>query len=317
MKFGVALGAGGARGLTHIGVLKALHKHKMYPDYIAGTSMGAVIAAAYAAGHSPDDIEKIASTTDWKNIVDFTVPKAGLIQGKIIENKIRKLVQDKTFKELQVPLRVVAYNLTKHERVIFKSGDVARAVRASSSIPGIFTPVEIDSELHIDGSVADPTPFDVVKEMGADVVLAVDLYPHQKKQKHRASVRKKTFLAELRQKFVAVELLNVKNYLFPDRFPRVFWRFVRWSFGKLLYPAKVMRIAMKRELPAITRVMYDTVGVLTNNLARERFERGKIDVKVRPSFGHLTWTDFDQVRRFVKIGEKAMERKLSELKKLL
>ena len=99
MKIGLALGGGSARGLAHIGVLKVLHKHKIYPDYIAGTSIGAVIGSLYAAGHSPDEIEEIAKTTKWKKMVDFTIPKAGLIEGRMIENKIRKLVSNKEFSD--------------------------------------------------------------------------------------------------------------------------------------------------------------------------------------------------------------------------
>src|SRR3989338_10085785 len=96
-KLGLALGGGSARGLAHIGVLKELHRRKIYPDYIAGTSIGAVIAAMYAAGHTPDEIEKIAKTTNWKEIVDFTIPKAGLIKGELAEQSIRKMVLHKQF----------------------------------------------------------------------------------------------------------------------------------------------------------------------------------------------------------------------------
>ena len=115
---GLALGGGAARGLVHIGVLKVLHKHKIYPDYIAGTSMGAIIGAAYAANRSPDELHEIASTVDWKKMVDFTVPKSGIIKGDAIEKGFQKLVKLKSFKELVIPLHVVAYNVTKKQKVI-------------------------------------------------------------------------------------------------------------------------------------------------------------------------------------------------------
>ncbi len=316
MKLGLALGAGGARGLIHVGVLKVLHKHKIYPDYLAGTSMGAVMAAVYAAGHSPEEIEEIAKTTDWKNIVDFTVPKAGLISGKMAERKIRRLVNDKDFKELNIPLQVVSYNLTKRERVVFVRGDVAEAVCASISIPGIFAPLKLGRQNFVDGAISDPTPFDVVREMGADVVIAVDLFSETKKAEGPV-VREEGLFSELRKEFVATELLNVKNYLFPKRWPRFFRRMMGWLFDRLLYPAKVLRIMTGRELPMITKVMYDTVNVLTNNLAKERLKSAKVDVKITPSCKGMHWADFNRVGEFVRIGEKAMERKIGKLKRKL
>ncbi len=119
LKLGLALGGGSARGLSHIGVLKVLHKHKIYPDYIAGTSIGAVIGALYSADHTPQEIEEIAKTTDWKKIVDFKIPKAGFIEGDLVERKIKKLVGDKKFSDLSIPLRVIAYNMTHHEKAVF------------------------------------------------------------------------------------------------------------------------------------------------------------------------------------------------------
>ncbi len=169
-RLGIALGAGSARGFAHVGVLKVLDKHNIKPDYLAGTSMGAVIAAAYAAGRSVEDMEQILKKTDWNNLLDFTKPKLGLLQGKEIEKKLSWLFFDKEFKDLKIPLRVVAYNLTKNEKVVFKSGDVASAVRASISIPGIFTPFVIKGDEFVDGAIADPTPYEVARKMGADVV---------------------------------------------------------------------------------------------------------------------------------------------------
>ena len=136
VKVGLALGSGAAKGLAHIGVLKNLHKHKIYPDYIAGTSMGAVIGALYCVGYTPEKIEEITKTTEWKNIIDFDIPKAGLIRGRLVENKIRRLLKDKKFSDLNTSLKIVSYNFDKKEKVVFSKGNVAKAVRASISIPG-------------------------------------------------------------------------------------------------------------------------------------------------------------------------------------
>lgn len=315
---GLALGAGGAKGLVHIGILKVLHKNYVYPDYIAGTSMGAVIGAAYAAGHSPVELEELAKTTDWKKIVDFTVPKSGLLEPEMIEQKISKLVYNKTFRQLRVPLRIVAYNLTAKEKVVFSKGNVATAVRASLSIPGIFPPLKIHNQLYIDGVVADPTPFDVLKEMGADVIIAADLYPEEKKSgRIAAAARRKSLFEELRDKFVIVELLNVKNYLFPKRWPGFARKLGMGLFDKIIYPARVLRIVAKKELPEIIKVMYETVGVMTGNLAKAKMACAEVDIKVAPHFKRLGWSDFDRVDEFVSIGEKAMEKEMRKLKRKL
>lgn len=315
-KLGLALGAGGAKGLAHIGVLKVLQKHNIIPDFIAGTSMGAIIGAAYAAGHSPEDIEILVKKTDWKKIIDFTIPKSGILETEMIEKKIEDIVYYKNFYQLKIPLRIIAYNLTKKELVVFSKGSVAQAIRASMSIPGIFPPLELDNQLYVDGAVADPTPFDVVKEMGADIIIAIDLYTPEKTISKSAGKRK-SFMDQMKEKFVIVELLNVKNYLFPYRWPHFIRRLGGWLFDKIVYPARVMRIITKRELPTLTKVMYDAISVLTNNLAREKIEHSNADIILRPTFRGMSWSDFDKVDKMIRIGEKAMEDEMGKLKRKL
>ncbi len=313
---GLALGSGGARGLIHIGVLKVLEENGIRPDYIAGTSMGAAIGAAYSVGYDAREISYITKTTNWKKIVDFTIPKSGIIKGELIENKIRKLLKDRDFKELHTKLAVVAYNLTKRKKVVFTKGNVAKAVRASISIPGIFSPTTINGDRYIDGVVSDPTPFDVVREMGADVVIAVDLY-NKEKTARAPKTPKGSLLKELKKQFILDELLNIRNYLIPDRWPGFRRKVLRWIFDKIWYPAKVLRILAGREIPEITTVMHSSIDVLSNNYAHERLKNANVDIVLSPVIRNIDWSDFDKVDSFIKIGEKAMREKLSELKKKL
>ena len=314
--FGLALGGGSARGLSHIGVLKVLHQHKLFPNYLAGTSMGAVIAALYAAGYTPEQIQELAKTTDWHNIVDFTVPKAGLIRGQLVENKLRQLLQNKTFAELAIPLQLVAYNLTKRQQVVFSQGDVAKAVRASISIPGIFTPLRIGNDSYVDGSISNPTPFDVVQKRGADVVVAIDLFKGEKPSREQKAQRGGLF-SELKKEFILAEFLNVENYLFPKRWPHFFRRIGTWGFEKLLSPARFLKRLAGKELPDIAKVMNLSIGCLMNNLAKERLQHADIALKITPSFGKLHWSDFDKVDAFVAIGEEAMRKEMKRLRELL
>ncbi len=316
IKLGLALGAGSAKGLSHIGILKSLHKHHIYPDYLAGTSMGAVIAAAYAAGKSLEEIEKIAKETDWRTMVDFMVPKVGLLRGQLIERKLKDLLGNKKFKDLDIPLRIVSYNLRTRERVVFSKGSLVKAVRASISIPGIFAPMKVGKNYYIDGAVSDPTPFDVVQDMGSNVVIAVDLYAKEKSRRGPA-VKNLGLLSEMKKKFFTEQIKLLKNILFPERWPGFIRKLLNWIFDKILYPAKILRMLIGKEPFPITKVMTEAVNILTNNLAREKMKNAKVDIKLSPSFGKLGWADFDKIDRFIKIGEKSMDAKIPLLKKKL
>ncbi|MGM9925261.1 MAG: patatin-like phospholipase family protein [Bacillus sp. (in: firmicutes)] len=174
-RIGLALGSGGARGFAHIGVLKVLKEEQIPISYIAGSSMGALVGSLYAAGTDFDQLYKIATRFKRKYYLDFTVPKMGLIKGNRIKEFIGIFTNWKNIEELDIPLAVVATDIKTGEKVVFKEGSAADAVRASIAIPGIFKPEKIGNHLLVDGGVADRVPVSVVKEMGADYVIAVDV----------------------------------------------------------------------------------------------------------------------------------------------
>mgnify|MGYP001596493311 CR=1 FL=1 len=312
-KIGLCLGSGSAKGLAHIGVLKVLHKNKIYPDYIAGTSIGAAIAALYASGHTPEEIEEISKNLDWNNIIDFDIPKFGLIKGDNVEEIIRNLIKNKKFSDLNIPLNVIAYNLSKKKEIIFSQGDVAKAVHASMCIPGIFSPTKIDNDFYVDGGVSNPAPFDILKKMGAEIIIAVDIYGEEKISTN-TTLKEKDLFINLKEKMIRDELLNIKNYIMPQRWPNFTLKIISWIYDKLLYPARVLKMIAKINPPPITGIMYEVIKVLMNNLALEKFKQGNIDIKVTPNLEKLTWYDFDKTEEFVKLGEEAMQKKLSLLK---
>ncbi|MFA9557343.1 patatin-like phospholipase family protein [Evansella sp. AB-rgal1] len=172
---GLALGSGGSRGFAHIGVLKVLKEHGVSIDYIAGSSMGALIGVLYGAGYEATMLEKMALQFRRKYLLDFTVPKMGFIKGDKAKQLIKMLVNQKKIEDLSPPVYVITTDLMKGEKVIFKKGDIAQAVRASIAIPGIVVPETIDGKLYVDGGVVDRVPVSVVKEMGADIIIAVDV----------------------------------------------------------------------------------------------------------------------------------------------
>lgn len=177
-KVGLVLGSGGFWGLTHIGILKVLEENKIYPDYIVGCSMGSLIGAYYALNPDIKKAEEIIGDFgkwDLLKLLDLKFSRSSLISGKKIRYFIDKLFGDKTFSDTKIPLRIVATDLERGEEVIFTKGKLADAVMASISIPGIFPPVELDGRILVDGAVTNPTPINIAKQMGAEVVIGVDL----------------------------------------------------------------------------------------------------------------------------------------------
>ncbi|WP_096189240.1 patatin-like phospholipase family protein [Evansella halocellulosilytica] len=174
-KIGLALGSGGSRGFAHIGVLKVLEETGIEVDYIAGSSMGALIGVLFGAGHSSTMLEKMAIQFRRKYFLDFTVPKMGFIKGDKAKQVIHMLTKYKNIEDLSPEIAVVATDLLKGEKVVFTKGNAADAVRASIAIPGIVVPEKLNGTLYVDGGVIDRVPVSVLKKMGADIIIAVDV----------------------------------------------------------------------------------------------------------------------------------------------
>jgi NTE family protein len=179
-RIGYALGGGAARGLFHIGVLGVLEEHGIYPDVIAGTSMGAIIGALYASGLSAGELKKMVIELDWKKIIrmtDIALPFNGLIQGKRITALLKSILKDKDFDQLKKEFACVATDLTTGEEVVMKQGSLIEAVRASISIPLVFTPVKADGRFLVDGGLVNVVPVSVCRDMGANFIIGVNALP--------------------------------------------------------------------------------------------------------------------------------------------
>jgi NTE family protein len=177
-KVGLALGAGGARGLAHIGVLEVLEEHGVPVDMVAGCSMGAVVGCIYANGTSAKMLHQVAAQVcalEYRKLFDITLPHMGLIRGQRTDMIVRTLTGDRSFEQMKLPFATVAACLEDGEVRVFSSGKVADAVRASLSVPGVFEPVKLDGKTYVDGGVLDRVPASIVREMGADFVIAVDV----------------------------------------------------------------------------------------------------------------------------------------------
>ncbi len=188
-KIGLALGGGAARGLAHIGVLEILQKEGIHIDMIAGTSAGAIIGALYARGKNSSQIIKMALDLSRKRLismVDPSLPKSGFIKGRKIKNLVTLFIGgDIKFSELKVPLACVSTDINTGEEVVIDQGSVPEAIRASISIPAIFTAVKWQNRYLVDGGLVNPVPVSVVKRMGADFIIAVNVIPDVAERAHQ------------------------------------------------------------------------------------------------------------------------------------
>ena len=176
---GLALGSGGPRGLAHIGVIKVLEENNIPIDFIAGCSIGAMVGGLYALTKDIDWVERVAMETDWRRIVSLLVEPAFLSGGLVGGEKVEKFILDKTnrkqFKDIKIPFTVIATDINTGKKIEIREGSLAKAIRASSSIPLVFKPYKWKDKLLVDGGLSDPVPEDVVREMGAEIVIAVNL----------------------------------------------------------------------------------------------------------------------------------------------
>ena len=175
LKIGLALGGGAAKGFAHIGVIKMLETSGIHVDVVAGTSAGSVVGALYASGMDPFQLQQTAFGLDEAKIRDVRLFSGGLVRGKALQDYVNHLVHHQPIERLKLPFAAVATQLETGQRTVFVSGNTGQAVRASSSIPGVFEPVEIRGRHYVDGGVVSPVPVDAARQLGANFVIAVDI----------------------------------------------------------------------------------------------------------------------------------------------
>jgi NTE family protein len=174
-RLGLALGGGAARGFAHIGVIQVLEEAGIRPDLVVGTSAGSLVAALYAAGKNGMEMGTLAQTMDESALTDWTFPGRGLVKGEALARYVRDQTGGRAMEAMKTPLGIVATDLANGSPILFQRGDVGVAVRASSAVPAVFQPVTIGGREYVDGGLVSPVPVRFARQMGADVVLAVDI----------------------------------------------------------------------------------------------------------------------------------------------
>ena len=174
-RIGLALGGGAARGFAHIGVIQVLEEAGIRPDLVVGTSAGSLVAALYAAGRTGAELARVALAMDESAITDWSFPGRGMIRGDALARYVRDQTGGRTIEQLPLPLGIVATDLDSGLAMLFQRGDVGLAVRASSAVPAVFQPVAIGGREYVDGGLVSPVPVRFARQMGAELVIAVDI----------------------------------------------------------------------------------------------------------------------------------------------
>ncbi|MGH7890219.1 MAG: patatin-like phospholipase family protein [Thermodesulfobacteriota bacterium] len=287
MKIGIALGGGGAKGFAHIGVLKSLARAGIEFDVVAGTSIGALVGAAYAAG-SLKKLEEISTKITLKDIPLFlgpTWPKQGLFSGRKVLKLLTEIIEVDKIEDLKKPFAAVCVDLKNEEIVTLTEGNLHQAVRASIAIPAVFTPVVSEGKFLVDGGVLEPIPVQAARHLGADFIVAVDL------------------LASSRFEMTDPEAQTI---LKEEPLPSTI------EDNSLVKKIDSILKSRLRE-PGIIDIIQRTSVVTQKSLTAYRLKEYPPEFVIRPSLSRVGILDFHRGSSTIKIGEKAAKDALQKL----
>jgi len=304
MKVGIAFGSGGARGWAHIGVINALEEAGISIDCVAGTSMGSLVGAALAAGRVRE-LQKTALELDWRQVMyyflEFGFPRSGLIDGERIVGTIRQQIATTTIEALPVPYRAVAADLRTGDEVVIGDGDVIAAVRASISIPGMFTPVSRDDRLLVDGGTVNPVPVSVVREMGADYAIAVNISARFAGKEAPPSAPQPA----PRDEEPAVEDAPKDPW---ERMVDKIRRKTRLLDPRSLQP--VQQWIAKSDAPNIFDVLGDSFRIMETQLAAIQLAGCPPDLLIEPELPDVNFMEFHRAQEIIDRGHEAARKAL-------
>lgn len=317
-KVGFALGSGAARGFASMGVLKALKEMGITPDLIAGTSMGALVGAFAATGNL-DTLEEVVFETDWKKIISFftdiVFPRDGLIDGKRVESFVQKYTEDMLIEEMDIPFRAVSTDIVTGEEIVLSEGRLIEAVRASISIPGIFTPVKMDGRFLVDGALVNPVPVTVARDMGADIVIAVDVNRYLFEDR-KGKRREKKPLKEVRKrgKRGRIRLPGGKT-LQIERVISTLGK--RFEGVDQQIREHVNRWKDRQRGPNIFEIMVTSGHIMGYHISRHMLELYQPDIIITPKVGHIKLLELHRAKEASLAGYEAAMEQREEIEKVL
>jgi len=307
-RIGLALGSGSARGLAHLGVIRALADAGIEVDCVAGTSMGALIGAIHAAGKI-DQLEATFQSFDWKKTVSFfdvVLPKSGLLDGAKVSDLVRAHIHADAIEALPKPFAAVATDIVTGKEIVIRTGDVIEAVRASISVPGIFTPLRSNGRILVDGGLTNPVPVSVARAMGADIVIAVDLNheivagknlkPLLNRANNTAAVPTKLtrWMEGYRQ-----TMQELKTRLLAREAPGSA-QFSRWA-------------STEEPLPNIFEVLLASINIMETSITRTRLGLDRPEILIQPPLGHIRFLEFARAEEIIRIGYEHTQRQLAQM----
>lgn len=302
---GLALGSGSARGWAHIGVIQALADMDIEPDVVAGSSVGAFIGAAYASNQI-DAMEEWACSLGWKDIInyiDLTVVGGGFIQGEKLLEMARSYVQVETIEELPRRFAAVATDLHNGREVWFQQGPLLDVVRASVALPGVFTPVRIESRWLVDGGLSNPVPVSLCRALGADAVIAVNLNEDIVGKHMRDHDKSKKTVSEDNATDAALWQRissQLKNTLFNHK-----EALLAHLFGENI------------NSPGMLDVVASSINIMQDRITRSRMAGDPPDILLTPRLSQLGLMEFDQARMAIDEGRASVKRMQDSLENLL
>ncbi|MBE9527281.1 MAG: patatin-like phospholipase family protein [Proteobacteria bacterium] len=296
LNIGLALGSGSARGLAHIGVIRALEDSGIKIDCVAGTSIGALIGSVYASGKL-EDLEKVYLDYDWKKIAylfDIVFPKSGLIDGNKVADFVREYVHAQTIEHLAMPFKAVATDIGTGEEITMDQGDVIEAVRASISIPGIFTPVRRNGRVLVDGGLVNPVPVSTARSMGAKLIIAVDLNHDIIAGKAPESISKSSEQSRFVQ--TLSHMGGAKYLAAVER--------INLGLQSMDNPAlnQIQAWLAEESLPNIFEVLLSSINVMATQITRTRLHMDPPDLLIQPHLGHIRFLEFNRAEEIINIG---------------
>jgi len=304
-KIGLVLGSGSARGWAHIGVISALAELGIRVEYVAGTSMGALVGAVHASG-GIDALKEFALQLDWRRIVyflDVVFPKSGLIDGKTVADFIRSQVKETRIEDLPLPFRAVSTDLTTGREMVIREGDIIEAVRASISIPGIFTPVQAADAVLVDGGLVNPVPVSVARSMGADFVIAVDLSRGklgERRPRETTTLPSGGIVAGAAVgSVIAEKLLRAFNQ-----------RVGAFDFRGLTQARQWLE---KDPAPNIFEVLIASINIMETQIAAIKLQADPPDILIRPNLGHIKFLEFNRAREAIQEGYRETLKQIGPL----
>ena len=304
-KIGIALGSGSARGWSHIGVLQSIVEAGIAVDFVCGTSVGALVAGSFAAGFL-EPLDRWARRLSWSHIVgfmDMKIPRSGLIEGEKISGYLREMITDPLIENLPVPFAAVATDLKTGREVWLREGSLIEVVRASISLPGIFTPCGRNGQWLVDGGLVNPVPTSLCRAMGADIVVAVDL---------NSDIMGKKRI----QRMAAPPEGEGKGVSLPEQ--------GRWADflkqvqlnGKLKLFGQMFQEQPDRS-PTLFDVLATSVNIMQDKINQQRLLEDPPDLVIRPKLSDIGLMEFNRAAEAIDEGKREMDMNIPALRELM